>query len=529
MRLAALLLILLLIASMSMLVSVGCDDLTTEVNNNTYFDSTLGQDCLRCHSDDDNAIKQPKGQWAESRHASPDLIEATVTLNTKTKSTNVCGPQCHTSEGFITFTEAGTTNQQLAPSVIDCFTCHMPHSGSYGTWQIDTLRGFVKPSILEGNFDYDMGKSNMCVVCHQAQKVPVIPTGSLQVRLDTLGVDGPHSSPQAHMLIGKGGFRFGTLPVLNSHTALVSTKDGCLSCHFGTGVGYQFGEHTFKLEDDQTNEQYLGNCNVAACHSGAGAISDLDGRAIQDSIRRMSDSLAVLLIADNVLTGDDTDSTEYYIDSTVSADVARVLYNYLFVKQDGSRGAHNASYAVAILTEAVHKWDSIPRAFFTTSGNQGCAPFIVTFTNGSSGTITSQVWNFDTDTDDSTNAEDTSFTFTKPGSYRVSLTVRGSGAQDIYSQTIVVDSAPTVSITATPATAAIGDSIQFEQTVERSVGFMWDFGDGRLDSLNANPKITYPTADSFLVRLTVYNICDTVSDTVTVVISATAPVNSKRK
>jgi PKD repeat protein len=518
MRLAALLLILVLIASMSMLVSVGCDDLTTEVNNNTYFDSTLGQDCLRCHSDDDNAIKQPKGQWAESRHASPDLIEATVMLNTKSKSTNVCGPQCHTSEGFITFTEAGTTNQQLSPSVIDCFTCHMPHSGNYGTWQIDTLRGFEKPAILNGNFDYDMGKSNMCVVCHQAQRIPVIPNGSLQVRLDTLGVDGPHYSPQAHMLVGNGGFSFGSLTLLNSHTTAVTTKDGCLSCHFGTGVGYKFGEHTFKLEDDQTDEQYLGNCNVAGCHPAGGTITDFDRTTIQESIRRMSDSLAGLLIADNVLTGDDADSTEYYIDSTVSADVARVLFNYLFVKKDGSRGVHNAKYAAGILTESVKIWDSIPRGSFTVDVTQGCAPLTVTFTNTSTGAITAYKWDFGTDNRDSAATRNASFTFEHPGSYPVTLAIRNASGLDSARQIIIVDSLPSMTFTASDSSVAVGDTVTFTQTTERSTSFLWEFGDTRVDSVSLAPKITYPLAGDYTVRLTVKNICGSVTDTLTIVV-----------
>src|SRR5512140_1482480 len=104
MRKLTLLLCLLLVSALSLLMGVGCDNLTTETNNNTYYDSTLGQDCLRCHSDSDNKIAQPKGQWANSAHASPDLIEAHVTLNGDKFVSNECGAKCHTSEGFIHFT-----------------------------------------------------------------------------------------------------------------------------------------------------------------------------------------------------------------------------------------------------------------------------------------------------------------------------------------------------------------------------------------------------------------------------------------
>lgn len=486
MRLVALSCLLIIFAMLSMLLSVGCDDLTTEVNNNTYFDSTLGEDCLRCHSDDDNAIKQPKGQWATSQHASPELIEATAMLNTKERKSNVCGPQCHTSEGFIAFTANGSTSAQQAPSVIDCFTCHMPHTGDYGSWKIDTLRGFEVPVILAGDFDYDMGNSNMCVTCHQAETVPVIPTNALSVRLDTLGMDGPHNSAQAHMLIGRGGFRFTTDAITNSHLS-VETKEGCLSCHFGTGLGYQFGEHTFRLEDDQTNEQYVANCNLSGCHSGASPIADFDDTPIQDSIRSLSSTLAGYLLSAHILTGADEDSTEYYIDSTVSADAARILYNYLFVKKDGSRGIHNANYAVALLTESVDRWDSIPQASFTADTTQGCAQLAVNFTNTSTGAINSYKWDFGTDNLDSATTRDAAFTFVKADTYLVKLTITGIAGQDSYTQVIIVDSIPTTDIVASDSTVDAGVPVNFTQTSTHASHFLWDFGDGRLDSTSTNP------------------------------------------
>lgn len=521
MRLIPLICLLVLLASLSMLVSVGCDDLTTEVNNNTFFDSTLGEDCLRCHSDDDNAIKQPKGQWATSQHASPELIEAVVQLNTKERKTNVCGPQCHTSEGFIAFVDNGSTSTQQAPSTIDCFTCHMPHTGDYGSWQIDTLRGFEKPVILNGDFDYDMGKSNMCVVCHQAATVPTIPANALEVDLDTLGLDAAHYSSQAHMLIGKGGFRFGTTAFTNTH-ATVAAQDGCLSCHFGTGKGYQFGEHTFRLEDDLNGEQYFDNCNKSGCHLSA-PLTDFDTKPIQDSIRALSSTLAGYLISAHILTGTDDDSTSYNIDSTVAADEARILYNYLFVKKDGSRGIHNPDYAVTLLTESVHRWDSIPRASFAASVTQGCIPLSVNFTNTSTGAITSYNWQFNTDNNDSATTRDAAFTFEAAGTYTVVLTISNSGGQDSFTRIIIADSIPTCNIEASDSSITAGESVDFTQTATTGTRFLWDFGDGRLDSTATNPGIAFNTPGSFLVRFSAFNVCDTVSDSITIDVAAPPP------
>ncbi len=519
MRPVAILILLAIAALLSLLVGSGCDDLTTEINNNTFFDSTLGEDCLRCHSDDDNAIKQPKGQWANSRHASGDLIEAHVVLNTKDRQTNICGPQCHTSEGFIAYTENGSTAQQPAPSAIDCFTCHMPHTGVYGSWQLDTLRGLESPAILTGNFDYDMGSSNMCVTCHQAAKIPTITAGTLTIDLDTLGADGPHSGTQAHMLIGQGGFRFTAGAVNNSH-ASVATQDGCMKCHFGVGVGYSYGEHTFRLEDDLSGEQYLGNCNISGCHLGS-PLTDFDGRPIQDTIRMLSDSLAKLMVAANILTGDDEDSTEYYIDSTVSGDAARILFNYLFVKQDGSRGAHNAKYARTLLQESVQRWDSLPNAFFTADTLSGCAPLTVNFTDASTGAILSYLWKFGTTADDSALTENASFNYVSAGTYTATLTVRTNGGQDSYSRTVVVDSLPTAAFTAADDSVFTGVPLQFTQTSLHATTWLWDFGNGTTNAVDLNPSYAFPDTGSFVVRLIVSNAC--ASDTAETTIVVTTP------
>ncbi|MFZ1683467.1 MAG: hypothetical protein WAU88_04970, partial [Candidatus Zixiibacteriota bacterium] len=190
-------------------VATGCDKLTTQVNNNTYYDSTLAEACLKCHGDGNNVIAQPKGQWVNSSHASGDLIEAVVRWDSTLYLTSQCGPQCHTSEGFIKYADTRTTPAQGKPSAIDCFTCHMPHTGAYGTWSMDTLRGYIKPLTLINNVDYDMGKSQQCAVCHQASAYANINGTSGTVLLDSLGPRGTHTGADAQILMGTSGYLFG--------------------------------------------------------------------------------------------------------------------------------------------------------------------------------------------------------------------------------------------------------------------------------------------------------------------------------
>src|SRR5690606_22838795 len=72
-----------------------------------------------------------------------------------------------------------------------------------------------------------------------------------------------------------------------------------------------------------------------------------------------------------------------------------------------------------------------PIADFTADTTSGLAPLTVPFTNNSTGTITSYVWDFNNDgTTDSTDTNPT-WTYTNTGTYTVNLTATGPGGSDI--------------------------------------------------------------------------------------------------
>ena len=193
---------LFLIAAIVSASMPGCDELITEVNNITLFDTTLGKECLTCHTDANDAlIVVPEGQWRNSAHASFEHLEETVNLNGTDFNTATCGPTCHSGNGYVEFIESGSENAQTQPSIINCFTCHMPHSGTFGSFDIKGLRGDDTLGIfLNSGEKYNIGKSNMCVNCHQAEPL-VVPAPSITLTADF----GPHNSSQANVLIGAGG------------------------------------------------------------------------------------------------------------------------------------------------------------------------------------------------------------------------------------------------------------------------------------------------------------------------------------
>ncbi len=531
------LLSILLSLAVGLFVAVGCDELITQVNNNNVYDSTLGEDCKRCHGDDDKIIRVPQAQWENSRHASSELIEATIEYGTESYLTSECGRRCHTGEGFRNYVTGDSNKAVTQPGVIDCFTCHLPHTGNYGEWSMDTLRGDRETTDL-GNFTYySAGSSNMCAVCHRAVHVPVFSTTPGRIALDTIGADGPHSSGQANMLIGAGGVRFGEDVVTNSHVSVLdTTKDGCLACHFGSGVGYDFGEHTFKLLDDNTSGQHVVSCNLTGCHVGSAMlIADLfDYTKFPrlDSVRVLGDSLRDLLLAYPILTGDGDDTTDFYRDSVVPSDAAKILFNYLLYKKDGSRGVHNTKYALQLLKESVARWDSIPRAAISPSVNHTCAGIQVDFENLSVGSVFTSTYDFG---DGLTplviaGAADASHTYGKYDTFEVTLTIQGTAGTASVATTIIVDTVPDAQFVFLLDTVFVDSVVTFtDQSLRAPTSWSWDFGDAIGTSTEQSPQYTYTGTGSFEVRLIAGNDCgvDTLLDTI-VVITPPPPVLGRK-
>jgi PKD repeat protein len=154
-----------------------------------------------------------------------------------------------------------------------------------------------------------------------------------------------------------------------------------------------------------------------------------------------------------------------------------------------------------------------PVAAFTANPTSGNAPLTVTFTNGSTGTVSSLSWDFNGDgTPDNTTDNTATFPFTTEGTYTARLTVTNAGGSDTEEVTITVSAAlpnaPVASFTANPTTITAGQSVSFANTSTGTVDSLsWDFnGDGTPDDTsNQTPSFTYPTAGTFTAKLTVTN------------------------
>jgi PKD repeat protein len=509
-----------------MLAVPGCDDLVTEVRNNTVVDSTLGAACVVCHNDQDNRFLRPKAQWANSRHASDSLLDVYSTVNGVSRTVNLCGPQCHTHEGFLeTFDSLTVTSGQY--NVIGCFTCHQPHTGTYGTWSDTTLRTLSAYTFLANDSVFNMGKSNMCVHCHQA--ATEAPPAAITADVTITSGFGPHHSGQADVLSGKGGHRFTSQTVSNSHVQ-VFNANGCLRCHYGAGQGYSFGEHTFRIQKIEGSDttQYLANCAGATCHTDLNNFyTYIDGDYNRmDSCAKLADSLETLLKSRAFLDPGDPSGIIFLTDSVIPVNAARILYNYLLYRLDGSYGVHNPLFLERLLWESVVYFDSLPpTAGFVASIRAGCAPLTVDFTDRSLGNISARFWNFGAGEGTSTDVNPTHI-YDTAGTYSISLTATGAkGADTETKQSYIVAFGTKADFWAEPLTGCDTAVVHFNNLSLGTTAWEWNFGDDST-STERHPVHRYLTAGEFDVTLIVTDSCgkDTLIKPAYIKIASGAPV-----
>lgn len=145
-----------------------------------------------------------------------------------------------------------------------------------------------------------------------------------------------------------------------------------------------------------------------------------------------------------------------------------------------------------------------PVAAFSGSPTSGTSPLNVSFSDSSTGNITSWSWSFG-DSGSST-AQNPSHTYLSAGTYTVSLTVTGPGGNDTETKTnyvTVTEPAPVAEFSGSPTSGLTPLNVNFSDASTGSItSRSWTFGDGG-SSTATNPSHTYTTAGTYTVSLTV--------------------------
>jgi len=508
----SLLLILSFLILAIMLSLPGCDELVTETVNTTVTDSTLAIGCFNCHKSNENVFLRPKGQWENSKHASAIALDTILTDGCD-------GAKCHTHEGYIEEFDSVFISNNVQYSVIGCFTCHDPHSHEYDTWDdnlLSILRGGSEEEYVSLANDslYFMNandKSIMCVNCHRDVNNLTDPVNGATEDLTITSDNIPHFSPQADVILGFNGFSFKSSSKIATHREALSSTNACLTCHYGTGKGYQFGEHTFRLADE--TEEYVKNCNLGGCHTD---LTDFSSIEIISNIKIMSDSLEYIFSNMNLLD----ENNNYRTDTTFSPNLVRMFSNYFLYQRDGSMGVHNPGYFEQILSESVEQWDSLPvHVSFNADTTLVLITDTVTFSYSANGNIDSLVWNFtDTTYSVQNDGSDQKLLFDTAGIYEVSLTAFGKNPTNFESFILndsiyVYNATPVASFTPTVTDTFVDSTITFTNNSTDADSYEWDFGDSTT-SIETDPTHAYTTDGIFTVILIAINPLG--SDTTTI-------------
>jgi PKD repeat protein len=153
----------------------------------------------------------------------------------------------------------------------------------------------------------------------------------------------------------------------------------------------------------------------------------------------------------------------------------------------------------------------LPTADFKADVTSGTAPLSVNFTDQSTGSPTSWLWDFG----DGTNSTDQNplHVYNMVGNYTVNLTVANADGSDFEVKTdyIVVSEpllgAPSANFTATPTSGTAPLTVNFkDQSTGTVSSYAWDFNnDGNVDSTEQSPSYTYAATGTYTVNLTVSN------------------------
>ena len=148
-----------------------------------------------------------------------------------------------------------------------------------------------------------------------------------------------------------------------------------------------------------------------------------------------------------------------------------------------------------------------PVVSFTGTPTNGSVPLTVSFTDQSTNSPTSRLWDFG---DGNTSSDQhPTHTYTTLGTYTVTLTATNAGGSNTASlpnYITVNPPAPVVSFTGTPTTGFGPLTVSFtDQSTNSPTSWAWDFGDGNT-STDQHPTHTYTTHGTYNVTLTATNV-----------------------
>lgn len=156
-------------------------------------------------------------------------------------------------------------------------------------------------------------------------------------------------------------------------------------------------------------------------------------------------------------------------------------------------------------------------ASFNATVSSGCVPLVVDFTDATTGGSPIS-WDYDFGDGGSSTAQNPRYTFTKPGTFKVELTVYDGSVYSKYSVFIIVRKNPAANFSSNKSAYCPGELVQFTNTTVPGDTTIkttaWDFGDGNVQNSNGNVTKTYNNSGNYTIKMTVrdnFNCASTIS------------------
>jgi len=332
-------------------------------------DGTNGIDantaCLKCHATANMDAKETQYHFSKHYYGTSSA-----------RNTKYCA-RCHTSQGFMEITGAGTfivSNDIPNGTRIDCETCHK-HSGfDFGVDTMTQILRTTSPIFLNYNKNLtatDFGKiDNLCVTCHQIRgpsnaytTLPFFPfdytnapTADVQYRQGQ--AFSVHDGNQSNLFAGINGYEYTGQTYTRTWQ---HSSNSCTDCHMNDyNPADSTGGHTLKPN--------LAACTT--CHGGADKLTPVT-IAIGAKLKELGDLLVARkvfnssysAVATNDFNGllyDGTTTTVYTsiaANTTVSATTGLVVYGTKL-----TTGTDNAATAATRIGRA-WKWGELGAAY----------------------------------------------------------------------------------------------------------------------------------------------------------------------
>ncbi|MBI5385643.1 MAG: hypothetical protein HZA90_13275 [Verrucomicrobia bacterium] len=339
----------------------------TSLGAKSLISKSLGVgDCAQCHDSLSHHYKT--AEWKNSRHA-------VATRSPSGAGREAC-IRCHTARGFVDFVATGNPlGSNTVFEAITCAACHDPHE----TTNPHQLRSAPLYTLPEGTTVTNAGLGALCMQCHHSRNGSASNNVVNYQRNQPTwagGVSfGPHDSTAGEMVEGVGGIEYGKFIPSGTHNATIPNV--CVGCHMqpvaSTDPAFtKAGGHSFNMAYSViTNGVTNHVAKVDVCVKCHGHIEDFDMvrkdyngdgmiEGIQTEVQKLLDRLSTLLpnstyradgnyVADGLVKSIGRTSVK----TNWPTKFLNAAWNHMFINVEGSRGIHNAPYAVGLLKASI--------------------------------------------------------------------------------------------------------------------------------------------------------------------------------